>query len=1052
MCKLNTLSANSGRETAESSLGPAASNSPIEAKASAPPETETRINEVKQQIPSLNPHSGNEVMPGRCSPPEEEKQRDFLMDHHSVSRGLDTATNAKFNKNLQFVPSEARGTNKTASQALSPSAFMKRRRKRKRRISTEPHESVHGYERQVLLKQSDSEDDYYPPRGGVHLSQPEGLVGLLTTHPSSTNPSVEKGEDLSQSFAPNNESRVRKEQFTVRPSQQPLVQEVDELSPVLPCSAENSIADESGIATKTGNGLQFVHSDVTDRRVTGSENGRSTKCCTAEVKSITPSILPSASDPVVEDGQHDRLSSGQSVLAVEARHSGGDFDTLCQRRNELEMNHQDKDKYSPTAKEVTTVKISSEVPVPNRTPEEFKTRHHPGCNKVPRQAAHASTSDTHNSCLPKSPSNVEINTGKQQEEHPLEAQTSSKAAVLLEKCKLKMPQVQDDENHLRGISKIKTSPTFSEGLIKNPSDMSTLLSQRCASCETGLTVSHSSGNITDRSCSSVSQAERQGGEGDLSQIQANPQDRDPTNQTVWHETPESKCDSEDSIEKHPVYTMSSFWRDMEKLTIKDILDLRKVGTATPSSFLPPLQESDAAETDSGFLTQPEFEQNSEDVFIVQAVIDSNSGSRLLADRSSSGSVRWESEPVPLSAGAALYPDDMTLTTFSDISLSALAEKCPRKFSKNVSVHNLHALDSEHLSAPAERHNLQKVEDKELDTCTLTEGHVHTAASGSDCLPSSLADSFRVSLTDIFNSIFGKKQSIPSQSATGNISSSYTVGESVSENYDHFFSDFDTETFFCPLLNRADQDKDRLMPIFSRSRSSRGNLQYPEAYDYFFATSSSDDSSVETDEEDNKDQGPVKVVTRFSCKTNATALSADAYENFFTDSDLKQDFFWKGTFSFRNFNFMGSTSQKLPSQPLALQPVRQKGKSPLSVVYSINVPGTDEVLLPDPVLHHVENRIITQLAQQPFSYKDLQTPAPNPRLDSSLLPLRQSDMCLVCIAFASWVLKSANPDIGDAWKAVLLANASALSAIRYLRKYVTAEATDNEKKVHHEASV
>lgn len=38
------------------------------------------------------------------------------------------------------------------------------------------------------------------------------------------------------------------------------------------------------------------------------------------------------------------------------------------------------------------------------------------------------------------------------------------------------------------------------------------------------------------------------------------------------------------------------------------------------------------------------------------------------------------------------------------------------------------------------------------------------------------------------------------------------------------------------------------------------------------------------------------------------------------------------------------------------------------------------------------------------------------LDASLLPLRQSDMCLVCIAFASWVLKTANPQVGDAWKA------------------------------------
>lgn len=31
-------------------------------------------------------------------------------------------------------------------------------------------------------------------------------------------------------------------------------------------------------------------------------------------------------------------------------------------------------------------------------------------------------------------------------------------------------------------------------------------------------------------------------------------------------------------------------------------------------------------------------------------------------------------------------------------------------------------------------------------------------------------------------------------------------------------------------------------------------------------------------------------------------------------------------------------------------------------------------------------------------------------------VKQSDMCLVCIAFASWVLKSSDPDAADAWKA------------------------------------
>ncbi|GAA6235473.1 uncharacterized protein LOC108876539 isoform X1 [Lates japonicus] len=105
------------------------------------------------------------------------------------------------------------------------------------------------------------------------------------------------------------------------------------------------------------------------------------------------------------------------------------------------------------------------------------------------------------------------------------------------------------------------------------------------------------------------------------------------------------------------------------------------------------------------------------------------------------------------------------------------------------------------------------------------------------------------------------------------------------------------------------------------------------------------------------------------------------------------------------------------------------------------------MFPDPLLYHLQDRISRQQAQQPFRYEDLQTAVANPRLDASFLPLRQSDMCLVCIAFASWVLKTANPQVGDAWKAVLLANVSALSAIRYLRKYVKMEAAATSTKLH-----
>lgn len=58
-------------------------------------------------------------------------------------------------------------------------------------------------------------------------------------------------------------------------------------------------------------------------------------------------------------------------------------------------------------------------------------------------------------------------------------------------------------------------------------------------------------------------------------------------------------------------------------------------------------------------------------------------------------------------------------------------------------------------------------------------------------------------------------------------------------------------------------------------------------------------------------------------------------------------------------------------------------------------------------------------------------------------IKQSDMCLVCIAFASWVLRSSDPEAADAWKAALLANVSALSAIQYLRQYMKKKAAPQD---------
>ncbi|XP_053281264.1 PGC-1 and ERR-induced regulator in muscle protein 1 [Pleuronectes platessa] len=493
--------------------------------------------------------------------------------------------------------------------------------------------------------------------------------------------------------------------------------------------------------------------------------------------------------------------------------------------------------------------------------------------------------------------------------------------------------------------------------------------------------------------------------------------------------------------------MSSFWREMEKLTINDILGLRSVPP------LPESQETDAsALTDSGFFTQSDesrLKQTSEHMPSGPDQEKSGSGAVVADDSFISRSVLWESEPVLMSLGSDTCTDNTMMTSVSNISqpvFSGNAKQSHRKISKTLSGHNLAALYSDSFSSRLKGQTLQTLDEEGSEKFDCVFEDKTPKQADMDSLPSSWTDGYRISVSDIFQYLFGGKPSIPSQPATDNVTTFYSDGTSVSENYDHFFSEYDTETFFCPLISAEDQTKGEQGPIGSYSRSACRNLQFPEAYEGFFASSSSDDSSVESDEEDNC--GPVRVVTRFTHNANSSQISTDIYDHFFTDSDLRENFFWKATLSFRNVHFSRITVQKqtLPSSRTSHVPVRQSGRSLQRTLYPSKALGNQDVMFPDPLLYHLEDRISRQQAMQPFRNEGLQTADSNPRLDSLLLPLRQSDMCLVCIAFASWVLKTANPQVGDAWKAVLLANVSALSAIRYLRKYVKMEAAASEKEL------
>ncbi|XP_056241269.1 PGC-1 and ERR-induced regulator in muscle protein 1 [Seriola aureovittata] len=1156
---------------------PAASNSVLKTNKSTYPETElfireeacteTGVNEVTQQhqshdsldgvVSSETPPHKDEVMKGEiCSPLKDVEQEHLLTSQSTFSDKCNTnspsnlymMTNIKWREEQNPSVSQLDATciNKSASQESSPSASVKRKRRKKRRLSFEPAESAHGYERQVLIQPSDSEDDRYAWRGGTSLSEDVNLFHLnepqknvVSLYSGTSNLPVRisnkeiKANGLSHTVPPCDgqyqylpEGMVRQGRCkatntaenngTHDRSVTPWSQTdggvmsaannsgnvVTNLQPCtglekegltglnkyscLPVSVSATVTGESDLVRNTGNSDRkdtlaesLQQSDEMNQSIIGCENEQNLKCCTAEVESITHSILSSAESNgrAMDICQNDKLSTAKSVLAADAGNSGRDNHTLCQREAEpqqqLEIDCHDTDQYSSTLEKTYGL---------NTKPQQFQTRACPLLEEIPSKVTCGKlTSDCINSSpdkrhLSKSPSSLDINNTVQKTEDPLEVILSDTDATAgsaqLAASQLMASPCPSDEMNPTGGSQRETKLSMSEDSITNPSDFTSISS--CCTLDTESVRSLSNENITDLS-GSQNESGRRGEKNPLilAKHEEGEAKSEPKSQSASNDSTEPKYDllggAEDAVtesraeckpktapdSKRSVFAMSSFWSEMEKLTINDIMHLR-MSKAPPPISLPPLQESEEtsmfATTDSGLFTQLDEskpEPTNEDMSSVPGSAESSLGCFKAVDSSSRG-VMWESEPVPVSHVTDIYPESMTLTPVSDNSppvLSGSSRNSLRKISKNVSVQNLHALESQSFSSKWKSQTLQTLDEEESGKAEYFSDE-HISKQDKDMDPSSLKDSYKISVMDIFQYFFGGKQSIPSQSAPDNTTTFYTDGNSVPETYDHFFSEFDTENFFSPLITAEDQAKDKMVPIFSYSRSANRNLQFPEAYDHFFSSSSTDDSSVESDEEEEDNCSPVRVVTRFSRKTSASQISTDIYENFFTDSDLRQNFFWKTTLSFRNINLAGSTVQKktLPSS-LAHVPVRQSGRSLRRTVYPSNALGNQDVMFPDPLLYHLEDRIFMQQAQQPFRYEDLQTAVSNPRLDASLLPLRQSDMCLVCIAFASWVLKTANPQVGDAWKAVLLANVSALSAIRYLRKYVKMEAAASEEKLH-----
>lgn len=435
----------------------------------------------------------------------------------------------------------------------------------------------------------------------------------------------------------------------------------------------------------------------------------------------------------------------------------------------------------------------------------------------------------------------------------------------------------------------------------------------------------------------------------------------------------------------PIYAMSSFWNEMEKLTINDILRLRLVGQAQHPSVLLQVEDSSIADVtdaaDSGYFTHSdEFKPDHSsgnmsftsdfDGELTQVLpSDAAKQDEQAQESPNPTGIIWESDSNLSGTATGMENVFNSDTAHSSPLFRNNSNQCFRKMCKNISVQNLQALEGQNLGKilrNASLHSIHSVysthsEDKEdyIDPFDRVETSSPMYLSDEEEM-----DSTGITLSEIFEYLFGTdepKQSVPE---TDTVASSYLneTATSVPEMYDHFFSEFEPESFFCPLADDNSSTNDELVPIFSSSCSATRNVQFPEAYDYFFP----DDSPVHSDEDEEPEHTVIQVVTQYDqmpTKNHNSVAASDPYKHFFPEKDNSWNFLWTNPFSFRRLQHKGFILPPEESSSQALTPVKNTGKSFRRGIQPINILGADESPFPDPLILNMENRIFRQLADQ-----------------------------------------------------------------------------------------
>uniref|UniRef100_A0A3Q3G3V1 Uncharacterized LOC114920690 n=1 Tax=Labrus bergylta TaxID=56723 RepID=A0A3Q3G3V1_9LABR len=432
----------------------------------------------------------------------------------------------------------------------------------------------------------------------------------------------------------------------------------------------------------------------------------------------------------------------------------------------------------------------------------------------------------------------------------------------------------------------------------------------------------------------------------------------------------------------PVYAISAFWDEMEKLTINDILQLR-MGRSPP-----PRKTHETVTPDVG-----DFPKNPSSSDETMEYSLSNFGSMDASDTADSDYSTQADESKPDRSSCEFSTSDFEEEYWQ--FLGASRNPSPDPQSKNQQGTSESPFFEEEESScsegketpvPSEDFAGYLFEDQDStfllgndDSSLFLCSCPSLEASGSlrTLKPTPFLSSTHVldkpcqfSTPEVFENLL-KDQSRRDSCVTFYDSENI----SLAPVFDDTFCTFSDKMSLSSLHDFKCGDE-KPIPIFSCSHPTVRELTFPNQ-DYVFLSS---------------DISPFRVLSRSFIQGSMLGISAATLRDF-SSLLLTRKIFFQNNCSI----WCGSSGAWV--FPVEAGNNTTKGEDPPLTVFTEGSVSTNP------------SKLIGELAVQQTILETIQT-----KRREGISALKQSDMCLVCIAFASWVLRSSDPEAADTWKA------------------------------------